>query len=257
LPHISYSELKNWEQCPYKHKLVNIDKINNFTGNEYTAFGTALHSVCESLLTENKGKDVDEGELFVQEFRKEIKKLDVELRKEMIISMFEQGAKIAPIVIPYVMEHFGNIEVFSVEEKLYEDIEGLDYKFKGFIDFVFKTDDGKIHILDWKTCSWGWSRDQKSDKMLAYQLVLYKYFFAQKYEIDLDDIEVHFCLLKRTAKKNLVELFSTTSGKKRTDNALELMTRAIKTIKSKVHIKNKLACTKGYGCEFYKTEHCK
>ena len=146
MPHISYSELKNWEQCPYKHKLVNIDKINNFTGNEYTAFGTALHSVCESLLTENKGKDVDEGELFVQEFRKEIKKLDVELRKEMIISMFEQGTKIAPIVIPYVMEHFGDIEVFSVEEKLYEDIEGLDYKFKGFIDFVFKTDDGKLHV---------------------------------------------------------------------------------------------------------------
>ena len=96
MPHISYSELKNWEQCPYKHKLVNIDKINNFTGNEYTAFGTALHSVCESLLTENVGKDVDEGALFVQEFRKEIKKLDVELRKEMIISMFDQGAKNSP-----------------------------------------------------------------------------------------------------------------------------------------------------------------
>ena len=93
--------------------------------------------------------------------------------------------------------------------------------------------------------------------MLAYQLVLYKYFFAQKYEVDLDDIEVHFCLLKRTAKKNLVELFSTTSGAKRTQNSLELMTRAIKTIKSKVHVKNKLSCTKGYGCEFYKTEHCK
>ena len=75
MPHISYSELKNWEQCSYKHKLINIDKINNFTGNEYTAFGTALHSVCESLLTENKGKDVDEGELFVQEFRKEINEM--------------------------------------------------------------------------------------------------------------------------------------------------------------------------------------
>ncbi len=257
MPHISYSELKNWEQCPYKHKLVNIDKIKNFTGNEYTAFGTALHSVCESLLTENIDKEVDEKELFVQEFRKEIKKLDVELRKEMIVSMFEQGAKIAPIVIPLLREHFGDFEVFAAEERLYEDIEGLDYKFKGFIDLVFKTDDGKLHILDYKTCSWGWSRNQKTDKMLAYQLVLYKYFFAQKYELDLDDIEVHFCLLKRTAKKNIVEIFSTTSGARRTKHALELMTWAIGTIKRKIHPKNKTACTKGYGCEFYRTEHCK
>ena len=257
MPHISYSELKNWEQCAYKHKLVNIDKINNFTGNEYTAFGTALHSVCESLLTENLGKKVDEGELFVQEFRKEVKKLDVELRKDMIVSMFEQGVKIAPVVIPLIREHFGDFEVFAAEERLYEDIEGLDYKFKGFIDLVFKTEDGKLHIMDYKTCSWGWGKQQKTDKMLAYQLVLYKHFFAQKYEIDANDIEVHFCLLKRTAKKNVVEVFSITSGEKRTSNALDLMTRAIKTIKNKVHIKNRLACTKGYGCEFYKTEHCK
>ena len=111
--------------------------------------------------------------------------------------------------------------------------------------------------MDYKTCSWGWGKQQKTDKMLAYQLVLYKHFFAQRYEIDPNDIEVHFCLLKRTAKKNVVEVFSITSGEKRTNNALELMTRAIKTIKSKIHIKNKLACTKGYGCEFYKTEHCK
>ena len=53
MPHISYSELKNWYHCPlYTHKLVNIDKLKVFEGNEYTAFGTALHSVCEDLLTE-------------------------------------------------------------------------------------------------------------------------------------------------------------------------------------------------------------
>ena len=28
--------------------------------------------------------------------------------------------------------------------------------FKGFIDLVVKTPDGKYHIIDWKTCSWGW-----------------------------------------------------------------------------------------------------
>ena len=37
--HISYSELKMWADCPRKHKLVYIDKLKGFTGNEYTAFG--------------------------------------------------------------------------------------------------------------------------------------------------------------------------------------------------------------------------
>ena len=32
--------------------------------------------------------------------------------------------------------------------------------------------------------------------------------------------------------------------------------KAIQTIKSGIHIKNKLSCTSGYGCEFYKTKHC-
>ena len=47
MSHISYSELKDWKFCPFYHKLTRVDKIDGFTGNEYTAFGSALHSVCE------------------------------------------------------------------------------------------------------------------------------------------------------------------------------------------------------------------
>ena len=43
MTHISYSELKNWDFCPFYHKLVYIDKLKPFRGNEYTAFGTAIH----------------------------------------------------------------------------------------------------------------------------------------------------------------------------------------------------------------------
>ena len=68
--------------------------------------------------------------------------------------------------------------------------------------------------------------------------------------------ETHFALLKRTAKKNIVEIFNVTSGEKRIQNALQLLDRAVKTIKSKTHVKNKLSCTAGYGCEFYKTKYC-
>ena len=52
MAHISFSELKDWVHCPYYHKLTRVDKIDGFTGNEYTAFGSAIHSVCEKKLLE-------------------------------------------------------------------------------------------------------------------------------------------------------------------------------------------------------------
>ena len=45
--HISYSELKIFTECPYKWKLQYVDKLKGFTGNIYTAFGSAIHAVCE------------------------------------------------------------------------------------------------------------------------------------------------------------------------------------------------------------------
>ena len=42
--HISFSELKTWAECPFKHKVIYIDKQKGFTGNEFTAFGSSIHS---------------------------------------------------------------------------------------------------------------------------------------------------------------------------------------------------------------------
>ena len=50
--HISYSELKTWAECAWKHKLIYIEKVNKFVGNEYTAFGRALHLLCEHAIEE-------------------------------------------------------------------------------------------------------------------------------------------------------------------------------------------------------------
>ena len=67
MPHISYSELKDWKFCAWYHKLTRVDGIDGFTGNEYTAFGSAIHSVCEKkLLHEELSED-----FFVQELKKE------------------------------------------------------------------------------------------------------------------------------------------------------------------------------------------
>ena len=254
MSHVSYSEIKIWHECPYKHKLQYIDRIAGFKGNLHTAFGTAIHSVCEhGLLDESLDRDAH----FLEEFAKEVASLE---EKEVVIELDlkeQMMGQYKPIVDSFRDEldnYFKECEVVATEEKLYEDIEGEDMKFKGFIDLVVKTPDGKYHILDWKTCSWGWDARKKADKIINYQLTLYKFFWAKKHGVPLDMVETHFGLLKRTAKKNNTEIFRVTSGKIKMKNALTFLDKAVKNIKRKLTIKNRLSCK---GCAFYKTEHCR
>ena len=255
MAHISFSELKDWVHCPFYHKLTRVDKIDGFTGNEYTAFGSANHSVCEKKLLQ---EDFDE-DYFVNELKKNISELDEdhEINKKLVLDMVGQGNNIIPEIEDALNNYFDNYEVLAVELPLMEDIDGQDdYKFKGFIDAIVKTEDGKVHIFDWKTCSWGWDAKKRSEPMVTYQLTLYKHYFCQKMDVDPKDVETHFALLKRTASKNRVEFFRVTSGPRKTQNALKLVDKALYNIKNKRYIKNRLSCTGGYGCKFYKTEHC-
>ena len=255
MSHISYSELKDWKFCPFYHKLTRVDKIDGFKGNAYTAFGTAMHSVCEKKLLK---EEVDD-DFFVAELRKNIAQLpeDVDVDKKLVLDMVGQGKAIIPEIQDALDEYFEEYEVMAVEMSLMEDIENEnDHKFKGYIDAVVSTPDGKVHIFDWKTCSWGWNAQKKNDKIVTYQLTLYKHFFCQKMKVDPKDVETHFALLKRTAKKNHVEFFRVTSGPKKTENALKLLNTALYNIKNKRYIKNRLSCTSGFGCKFYQTKHC-
>lgn len=255
MSHISYSALKDWSFCPFYHKLTRVDGIDGFKGNAYTAFGTAMHSVCEKKLLKEDMKE----DFFVKELKKNIAELpdDVKVDQRLVLDMMGQGKRIIPEIEESLDNYFEEYEVLAVEMPLMEDIEGHeDYKFKGYIDAVVTTPDGKIHIFDWKTCSWGWNAQKKSDKMVTYQLTLYKKYFCQKMNVDPKDVETHFALLKRTAKKNQVEFFRVTSGPRKTENALKLLNTALYNIKNQRYIKNRLSCTGGYGCKFYKTEHC-
>ena len=166
MPHISFSELKNWNTCPFYHKLTYVDKIKAFQGNEHTAFGTALHETCEKTIQRIKKSPT---ELFLDSFDREIESLShVDMNKSLIREMRVQGTQLAPLAIPALKEHFGDYSMISVEEQLYEGIgefTDAEFNFKGYIDLVIQTSDGKFHIIDWKTCSWGWDSRRKNEKM--------------------------------------------------------------------------------------------
>jgi hypothetical protein len=252
VPHISYSELKDWVHCAFYHKLTRVDKLKGFKGNAFTAFGTAVHTICEHKLLKKEATE----ETFIREFEKCLDKLDddVQVDQKLVKDMREQGKLIIPEIEDALNDYFEDFEVIAVELPLYENIDEHDgYKFKGFIDAIIKTPDDKVHLFDWKTTSWGWDAKRRSDSMTTYQLTLYKHFLSKKLEIDPKSIETHFALLKRTAKRDRVEFFRVTSGPRKTQNALNMLNKALYNIKKKRYIKNRLSCNR---CNFRHTEHC-
>ena len=254
--HISYSELKDWNTCPHYHKKAWVEKVAPFEGNEYTAFGSAIHDVCEKKLLK---EEINENAIFQLGFAERLQELlekNIEFNAKIVQEMKVAGPAILAEVEDALQDYFGDYEVFSSEEMLYVPIENFNVYFKGFVDAVVKVGD-TYHLFDWKTCSWGWDSRKKSEKMVTYQLTLYKHFFCQKHKIDPANVETHFALLKRTAKKDRVEIFRVTSGPKKTENALKLLYQAIYNIIKGVSIKNRLNCLKPYRCKLYNTEHCR
>jgi len=256
--HMSFSGVKDWDFCPHYYKLSRIDKLYRFEGNMHTAFGTSVHTALEFLMKERNNEDrsgtIKRAKLvFSDTFAVQISSLKEEVSEKDISNMQLQGTSLMDGVLDFMKNRYGNYEVLFIEEELNESLEFEEYsdiKFKGFIDLVIRTSDKKIHIIDWKTCSWGWPWQKRSDPMTTYQLTYYKNFFAKKYGFDLKQIETCFILLKRTAKKDVIETVKISSGQKKIGNALKLLETAIHNIEKGNHIKKKTSCQK---CDLWKT----
>ena len=74
MAHISYSELRNWSECTWRHKLIYLDKIDVFQGTEHTCYGTAVHDTVEHMLL---GKDIEPYEHFNKVFDDELSRAGI------------------------------------------------------------------------------------------------------------------------------------------------------------------------------------
>ena len=144
MAHVSFSALKNWNQCPFYYKLTYVDRIKGFEGNHYTAFGTALHTVCENVLN---GSQENPNSMFDTEFLKELQSLPETVRSEItaktITEMRDAGKRLSVAAVPFLKETFGDFELVATEEELMEVIEleqSQGYKFKGFICLLYTSD---------------------------------------------------------------------------------------------------------------------
>lgn len=257
-PHVSFSEIKIWKECSYRHKLQFISKIGLFRPGIHMDFGTAIHSACENFL-KTKTMNVNVFTDKLSELWKEHQPLNVEEFTQQAHEQFIiEGLAILAEVPGWLDEQFPGWEFIDAEHYLYEKIENQPHAFKGFIDCIIVAPGsrGKMitWLLDFKTTSWGWNTYKKSDDMVRAQLVLYKNYWAVKTGNDPKDVRCGFVLLKRSAKLGAhCELITTSVGDVTTGRSLKIINNMVTSVKRGIALKNRASCTY---CDYRGTEHC-
>jgi len=94
--------------------------------------------------------------------------------------------------------------------------------FEGLLDVVLQnTKTNEIVIYDFKTSTHGWGESTKNDKTKISQLILYKTYYAEMFNIDPDLIKIEYLILKRkinedaeySSMKKRIQRFSPADGK--------------------------------------------
>lgn len=259
--HISYSEVSTWMECPWRHKLKYLEKIDLDKPTVHTQFGQIIHDMLEEYL---KTRIMPSAEITRENLEYSFKENGIQVESEKDWhDTIEDFANEFPI---FLEETFNDWKFIGAEDKLYEAIEGYEnLSFKGFMDGIIEVpkksrlksitnDETEYWILDHKTTSWGWSLDKKTDPQKIMQLALYKHFWSKKLNIPLKEIRCAFILLKRTAKKGKkIELVTASIGDKTIANALSTIDKMMFSIKKDLTPKNRNSCT---WCPYAHTEFC-
>ena len=273
-PHISYSEVRSWKECPYRHKLAYVDKIDTFEESPYLDYGTLLHEQIENFLNGNqfnfsklesdlrkawdeKGFDSEE---YISKQAAHRKSNGWKPKPHVYIDEWVEWAKNSLEELPsYLDETFPDWKIISAEEQLYEEILGHNIKYKGFIDAILECTGprGKKEywILDWKTAnSGGWYKDKKRDFLTQAQISSYKMFWRKKKNLGIREIKCGFVLLKRGAKPGKIcDLVKVSSGPKMEEKVEKLIGSMITSVKKGLYLKNRDSCL---FCEYKNTPHC-
>ena len=255
-PHVSFSEVREWDECSYRHKLKHVLKIDLGKPGPLMDFGTAVHAACERYLRTRVMDTVVATSMIrkVWEQNKDV----VGFEPATIERYVKEAEEILADVPVWLEETFPGWECIDAEHYLYEPILGHPHAFKGFIDGIIRCDGprGKklTWLLDWKTTGWGWSSQKKGDEMVRTQLILYKNFWSTKTGTDPKDVRCGFVLLKRSATPGKhCELVSASVGDVTTGRSLKVINNMLHSVKKGIAIKNRTSCT---FCDYYGTPHC-
>ena len=200
--------------CPYRWKLQYKDKIKRFSSSIHTVFGTAIHEVIQhylDIMYETSGAEADRIDLeelfqekFIGEYNKQYKSNKSEhfSSAEEMREFFEDGIGILNWFKKKKSGYFSKkgtylvgceIPIVIAPNKMLNNV-----LYMGYLDVVtYHEPTNTFKIIDIKTSTRGWRDQDKKNEDKQFQLLLYKKFFSEQYNVPLDNIEIEFFIVKR------------------------------------------------------------
>jgi hypothetical protein len=211
---ISYSQMSLFHACPHRWKLQYKDRIKSFTSSIHTVFGTAIHETIQYYLDVmylKNGAEADRlnlEDIFQENFIAEYKKQYTSNNSQHFSSaeemreFFEDGVGILNWLRKKRNRYFSRkgwflvgceIPIVITPNRMYNNVV-----YTGFLDVVlYHEPTNTFKIIDLKTSTKGWGDKEKKDENKQFQLILYKHFFSEQYNIPIDNINIEFFILKR------------------------------------------------------------
>jgi hypothetical protein len=264
--HVSFSEIKLFHECSFRHKLKYIDGINMDSDSVHTTFGKVIHDVSEHFFMTR--------EMQIERFEPALRAVWLEHKfadaptNQPVEGWIKSGLQILTELPAWIDETFPGWLPFAAEELLMEHIDQHpDILLKGFVDVVIRVPKKKqpknateivydFWIIDLKTCSYFWRKDKIMDHNVYNQVVIYKYFWCMKHGIDPKNVKTAFALLRRAVPKKSTGcclLLTVSSGPVTLAKAVKWVNNMIATVKRGIAIKNRYNCQ---WCPYAKTDFC-
>ena len=239
---ISYSQMSMFMSCPKKWELQYKEGNYSFKPSIHATFGTALHETLQNYIT-----------VFYKESGAEADRIDIESYfqdrlSEVYKSGYESNQKVHFSTPEELREFYDDgleiIKFFKKKKGGYFDKKGWhligceipiqlpphpDYKniiYKGYLDLVlYHEPTNTFKIIDIKTSTRGWNDKNKKDEIKQFQLILYKQYFSQIFNVPVDNIEIEFFIVKRKIweksefPQSRIQTFTPLSGKIKSSKA--------------------------------------
>lgn len=240
---ISYSQFSLYHQCPHRWKLDYVDGLRVHEQSIHTIFGSCIHEIIQNWLTAIYEQSVKAGD--AMDFNSLLKDGLMAKYKQSITegqSHYSTPQELTEfhsdgiLILDYLRKK--RTSYFTTKSTKLIGIElPLDVPLKnnihfiGYVDLVmFDENTKRVKIYDIKTSTMGWNKYQKADIGKTAQLVLYKEFYAKQFNVDPDDVDVEYIILRRKINENLefapkrIQTFAPSSGKPTRNKVAKLLT---------------------------------
>ena len=281
---ISYSQFSQYLECPKKWELNYVRGYKVFTSTIHTVFGTALHEALQYYLQfmyDNSGAAADREDIegmFEEKLRNEYKTQYEKNNKQHFSSpeelreFYNDGVDIIKYVKKHRSKYFSKKGWYlvgcEIPITLIPNYKFKTVKYQGYLDLVmFHEPTNTFKIIDIKTSTRGWNNKAKKEEIKQFQLILYKKFFAELFNIPIENIKIEFFIVKRKTYDNpdfhisRVQQFVPASGKVKLNKVTRLLDEFItEAFDKEGEYKDKdyqmITTDKCMWCPFYKTIKC-